>query len=42
VKRNEHKGWIIVASLFITLFIVFGWGYDTAGVFFAPMLKDLG
>lgn len=42
MKSREHSGWVIVASLFITLFIVFGSGYDAAGVFFVPMLGDLG
>jgi len=41
-RSDEYKGWLIAASLFITLFIVFGSGYDTAGVFFAPMHNDLG
>ncbi len=41
VKSSERKGWLIVASLFITLFIVFGAGYDASGVFFVPMIRDL-
>ncbi|MGO9454767.1 MAG: MFS transporter [Candidatus Binataceae bacterium] len=42
MKSDKHRGWVIVASLFITLFLIFGSGYDTSGVFFAPMLKDFG
>jgi len=42
VKTREHKGRIVVASLFVTLFLVFGSGYNTAGVFFAPMLQHFG
>ena len=39
MTKRERQGWIIVASLFATLFLVFGSGYDTAGVFFTPLLK---
>lgn len=42
MKGRKQRGWVIVASLFITLFLVFGSGYDAAGVFFVPMLRDLG
>ncbi len=42
MKSDGYRDWLIVASLFLTLFIVFGSGYDTAGVFFAPMLGELG
>lgn len=38
MTKRERQGWIIVASLFATLFLVFGSGYDTAGVFFTPLL----
>jgi MFS family permease len=41
MKPYNLRSAVIVASLFITLFIVFGGGYNAAGVFFAPMLKDL-
>jgi MFS family permease len=41
MRNYKQRGWVIVVSLFITLFIVFGSGYDAAGVFFAPMLMDL-
>ncbi len=39
---RERRGWLIVASLFVTLFVVFGGGYNTSGVFFAPMRKYFG
>jgi MFS family permease len=42
MTRNERQGWVIVASLFVTLFLVFGGGFDTAGVFFTPLLKHFG
>jgi sugar phosphate permease len=34
-----NRSWLIVASLFVALFVVFGAGINTAGVFFAPMLE---
>jgi predicted MFS family arabinose efflux permease len=42
VSTRERRGWLIVAVLFITLFVVFGGGYNTAGVFFDPMRKYFG
>jgi len=42
VTARERRGWLIVASLFVTLFVVFGGGYNTAGVFFAPMRRYFG
>ncbi|HYL60718.1 MAG TPA: MFS transporter [Candidatus Acidoferrales bacterium] len=42
MSNTERRGWIIVASLFVTLFLVFGGGFDTAGVFFTPLLKHFG
>jgi predicted MFS family arabinose efflux permease len=42
VTARERRGWLIVAVLFITLFVVFGGGYNTAGVFFDPMRKYFG
>lgn len=39
---RARRGWLIVAALFITLFVVFGGGYNTAGVFFDPMRKHFG
>ena len=42
-----HQTWnrqqrLIVASLFLTLFLVFGSGFNTAGVFFEPLLRHFG
>jgi sugar phosphate permease len=39
MTERERHGWIIVASLFVTLCFVFGSGYNTSGVFFTPLLK---
>src|SRR5437016_9749381 len=38
----QRQQWTIAASLFVTLFLVFGAGYNTAGVFFTPLLKHFG
>ncbi len=42
MSRRERHGWLIVATLFIALFVVFGGGYNTAGVFFDPMRRSFG
>jgi len=42
LTRQERQGWLVVASLFVTLFLIFGSGYNTAGVFFTPLLKQFG
>jgi MFS family permease len=42
MTNQERQGWLIVTSLFATNLIVFGGGYNTAGVFFPPLLKEFG
>jgi MFS family permease len=42
VTPRERRAWLIVASLFVALFVVFGGGYNTSGVFFAPMRQYFG
>ncbi len=42
MTKRERQGWIIVASLFATLLLVFGSGYNTAGVFVTPLIKEFG
>src|SRR2546425_6906339 len=39
---RERRAWLVVGSLFATLFLVFGSGYNTAGVFFTPLLDHFG
>jgi MFS family permease len=36
------RPWLVVGTLFATLFFVFGAGYNTAGVFFTPLLTEFG
>jgi MFS family permease len=42
MTQRERQGWLIVASLWVTLFIIFGGGFLTAGVFFTPLLRQFG
>lgn len=42
MSRQERRGWIIVSALFVTLFLVWGGGVNTAAVFFTPLLKYFG
>ena len=42
MTEAERRAWAVVASLFTTLFLVFGSGYNTAGVFFTPLLEHFG
>lgn len=39
MTKQERQGWVIVASLFVTLFLIFGSGYDTFSIFLSPLLK---
>lgn len=40
-NRNRQQK-LIILSLFVTLFLVFGSGFNTAGVFFDPLLRHFG
>jgi fucose permease len=42
VKSREHQGRIVIAGLFVPLFLVFGSGYNTAEAFLTPMLQHFG
>lgn len=42
MTQRERHGWLIVASLFITLLFTFGGGYDTIPVFIPPLVKYFG
>jgi len=42
MTKRQRQGWLTVASLFITLFLIFGSGYNTAGVFVTPLIKEFG
>ena len=42
MTQRERQGWLIVASLWVTLFIIFGGGYNCAGVFLPPLIKQFG
>jgi MFS family permease len=40
--RTEREAWLVVGTLFTTLFFVFGAGYNTAGVFVTPLVAQFG
>lgn len=42
MRKQESRSWILVASLFVTLAIVWGVGYDIIGVFFHPLHNQYG
>lgn len=42
MTKRERQGWIIVASLFVTLLVIFGSGYNTGSVFVPPLMKYFG
>ena len=39
MTQQERRGWFLVASLFITLLLIFGSGYNTAPVFQPALLR---
>jgi MFS family permease len=42
MTNRERRGWVIVSGFFVAQFFIVGTGYDTAGVFFTPLLKHFG
>src|SRR3989442_3728297 len=42
MAAQERQGGLVVGSLFVTLFLVFGSGYNTAGVFVIPLVNQFG
>jgi MFS family permease len=42
MTQRERQGWFIVASLWLILFLIFGGGYNVAGVFVTPLIKQFG
>jgi sugar phosphate permease len=42
MTKEEYRAWLLVASLFVTLAIVWGVGYDIIGVFFHPLHNQYG
>jgi len=42
MTNRERQGWTIVGGFFLASFFILGSGYDTAGVFFTPLLKHFG
>jgi MFS family permease len=42
MTQRERQGWVIVAGLWVVLFLIFGGGYNVAGVFVTPLIKQFG
>jgi len=42
MNSKQGQNWLVVLALFATLFFVFGSGYNTASVFFTPVLDSFG
>src|ERR1700730_522610 len=42
MTNQERQGWFIVASLFITVHLLVGGGYDTTTVFIPALIKHFG
>jgi MFS family permease len=42
MTSRERQGWLIAGSLFLTLFLLWGSGYNTAGLFIAPLHHQFG
>lgn len=42
MEAHKKREFAIVASLFAAMLLIFGSGYDTAGVFFSPLLHHFG
>lgn len=39
MNQHERRGWFIVATLFVVLFLIVGAAYGTMGVFVPALLK---
>jgi MFS family permease len=42
MTSRERQGWLVAGCLFLSLFLLWGSGYNTAGLFIAPLLKQFG
>src|SRR6202158_3254340 len=42
MTSRERQGWLIAGCLFVSLFLLWGSGFNTAGLFIAPLLKQFG
>src|SRR5260370_16153576 len=42
MTSRERQGWWIAGCLFFSLFVLWGSGYTTEGLFIAPLLKQFG
>jgi MFS family permease len=42
MEKRERQAWLVAVSLFISLFFLWGGGYNTAPIFLAALLKSFG
>jgi MFS family permease len=42
MRKQERSGWVVVATLFVSLLTVYGATIDSFGVFFMPLVKEFG
>src|ERR1700730_3404014 len=42
MDKRDRQAWIIASSLFVSLFFLWGRGYNTAPIFLAALLKAFG
>lgn len=42
MKSRDRQGWIIAGGLFVSLFFLWGGGYNTSPVFLGALLKAFG
>ncbi len=42
MTQQERHGWLIVASLFVTMLLIVGSGYNATPVFVPALLKTFG
>ena len=41
-SETPRRAWLVAGALFVTLFFIFGSGYNTASVFFTPIIRTFG
>ncbi len=42
MRKQDRQAWLVAGALFISLWVLWGSGFNTFGVFFMPLLKQFG
>ncbi len=42
MRKQDRQAWLVAGALFISLWVLWGSGFNTFGVFFVPLLKEFG